>query len=69
LDVAYPKIKKGGIIQYYGFYEESEAEDMNELLKEEARKAGRKIKILDFRKAGDIGTRKFRYRADVKVTY
>lgn len=67
LDVAFSVIKKGGVIHYYGFYPESEAGKLNELIKEEARKAGKKIKILDVRKAGDIGPYKFRYRADVKV--
>lgn len=67
LDVAFSKIKKGGIIHYYGFYPEEEKEKMKELILNEAKKAKRKVKILNVKKAGDIGVRKFRYRADIKV--
>lgn len=67
LDVAFPRIKKGGIVHYYGFYEEDKLNEMGEMILEEARKAGRKIKILAIKKAGDIGVKKYRYRADVKV--
>jgi tRNA (guanine37-N1)-methyltransferase len=67
LDVAFPAVKKGGIIHYYGFYPENEVEKMKELILREAKKAGRKVKILNVKKAGDIGVRKFRYRVDLKV--
>ncbi len=67
LDVALPRIKKSGIIHYYGFYPESEANKMEELIKSEAKKAKKKIKILKIKKAGDIGVRKYRYRADFRV--
>lgn len=67
LDVAFPIVKKSGIIHYYGFYNENEVEDLRKLIEDEAKKAGKKIKILRIIKAGDIGPYKFRYRADVKV--
>ena len=57
LDVAFPMIKKNGIIHYYGFYAEDEIGKMKELLENEAKKAGRKIKTLRIEKAGDKGVR------------
>jgi tRNA (guanine37-N1)-methyltransferase len=67
LDVAFPVIKKNGIIHYYGFYEENKVDDMKDLILKEAKKAKRKIKILKIKRAGDIGPYRFRYRTDVKV--
>lgn len=67
LDVGFPVVKKKGIIHYYGFCEEENKEKMLEMIKDEARKARRKIKILKVKKAGEIGTRKFRLRVDLKV--
>lgn len=67
LDCACPLIKKGGTIHYYGFYEESEVVELKELIVNEAKKVKKKIKIMKIKKAGDIGLRKFRYRADIRV--
>ena len=67
LDVSFPKIKKNGVIHYYGFYPESEVENLKKLIEQQAKKAKKKIKILKIKKAGDIGMRKFRYRVDFKV--
>jgi tRNA (guanine37-N1)-methyltransferase len=67
LDVSFPKVKKGGIIHYYGFYEEGKLEEMKEMIEREAKKAKRKIKFLEIEKAGDIGAYKYRYRADIRV--
>ena len=67
LDAGFPRVKKGGIIYYYGFYEEENMNKLKELINEEANKAGKKVKILKIKKAGEIGTHKFRYRADIKV--
>ena len=67
LDVVFKKIKKNGMIHYYGFYEEDKVDEMKQMIADEAKKAGKKIKILRIKKAGDIGVRKFRYRADVKA--
>jgi tRNA (guanine37-N1)-methyltransferase len=67
LDVAFKKIKKNGIMHYYGFYEEDEIENMIRMIFDEANKARRKIRIIGLKKAGDIGAYKYRYRADFKV--
>jgi len=69
LDVAFKCIKKNGMIYYYGFYDEAEmiAHALEELIEKRAKEAGKKIKIIGIKKAGDIGIRKYRYRADVKV--
>ncbi|MEK6893577.1 MAG: class I SAM-dependent methyltransferase family protein [Nanoarchaeota archaeon] len=67
LNVAFPCIKKSGIIHYYGFYPENEVKKLEELIKVEAKKAKKKIKILKIKKAGDIGVKKYRYRIDFKV--
>ena len=67
LDVAFKAIKKKGTIHYYGFYEESKLEEMKELIFVEAKKAKKKIKLLGVKEAGDIGTRKYRYRVDISI--
>ncbi len=67
LDVAFSVCKKGTMIHYYGFYHEDEIDSLNSLILNEASKSKRKVKIIRIVKAGDIGARKFRYRADVKV--
>lgn len=67
LDVAFPRIKKNGIIHYYGFYKEADILQLRELIEKEARRAKKKVSILRIRKAGDIGPYKFRYRADLKI--
>lgn len=69
LDVAFRVLKKGGEISYHGFYPTEEVEGsgenkLKELIESEAKKAGRKVRILGIKRAGDIGVRKFRYRAD-----
>ena len=67
LDVAFKAVKKGGIVQYYGFYPEDDVGKMREMIQDEAKKAKRTVKILKVKKAGDVGVRKFRWRADLKV--
>lgn len=67
LDVAFSKIKKGGIIYYYGFYAENEKEKMKKMIFEEAKKARKKVRIFRVKKAGEIGVRKYRYRADLRI--
>lgn len=67
LDVAFPRIKRGGAIHYYGFYAGAEENKLIELIKKEADKAKKKIKIIKIKKAGNIGVRKYRYRVDFKV--
>lgn len=69
LEYAFKCIKKNGMIHYYGFYDETEmlAHVLEDLIEKRAREAGKKIKILNVKKAGDIGIRKYRYRVDFKV--
>lgn len=69
LNVTIPKIKKNGVIHYYGFYEEIEvkAKVLHQLIEDESKKLRKKIKILNLKEAGDIGVRKYRYRIDFKV--
>ena len=67
LSSAFPRIKKGRIIHYYGFYNEEDLRNLKDLITTEAKKAKKKIKIQKISRAGDIGARKFRYRADIKV--
>jgi tRNA (guanine37-N1)-methyltransferase len=67
LDVAFSVCKSGTEVHYYGFYLEYEKEELKELIELEAKKAKKKVRILRIVKAGDIGARKFRYRADIKL--
>jgi len=67
LDVSFPTCKKGGMIHYYGFYDEEKVNEMKEMIEKEAKKVGRKIRILKIKEAGDIGVKKYRYRVDIRV--
>ena len=67
LDVAFKKIIRGGMVHYYGFYSEDDVGELGDLILREAKKAGKKVKIVRIKKAGDIGTRRYRYRADVRI--
>ena len=67
LDVAFPRVKKGGTVNFYGFYKEDEVGKMKEEILDEAKRAKRKIKILKIKPAGDIGWLRYRYRADMRV--
>ena len=67
LDIALGKIRKNGIIHYYGFYEENKTNELKELIEKETKKSGKRIKIIRTKKAGDIGLRKYRYRVDFKI--
>jgi hypothetical protein len=40
---------------------------MKEMILDEAKSAGKRIKIVKVKPAGDIGAYKFRYRVDIKV--
>ena len=60
-------VKKGTLVCYYGFCLESEIEDMVEMIKSEALKSKKKIKILRIKKAGDIGAYRYRVRIDFEV--
>ena len=67
LDVSLPLAKKGSMVHYYGFYHEDETSEMKSMIESEAKKLKKKIKILNVKKAGDIGLRKYRYRVDIKI--
>jgi tRNA (guanine37-N1)-methyltransferase len=68
LDVGFKAVKPGGIIHYYGFYAEKDIAQLNDLIFDQARKAGKKARILQIKKAGDIGVREFRWRADLRIS-
>ncbi len=68
LDVAFSVSKRKTIIHYYGFYPESERDKIRELVLSEAKKAGKRIKILRIKKAGNIAVRKYRLRADFEIS-
>lgn len=67
LDLAFKKIKSGGVIHYYGFYEEKKLDDLRTMVLHESRKARKKVKIRGIKKAGDVGAYRYRYRADLKA--
>ena len=67
LDVAFRHVKSGGMIHYYGFYPESDKGEMISLIRKEAERAEKKIRIQKIKRAGEIGVRKYRYRVDLKV--
>ncbi len=68
LDVAFPLIKNNGIINYYGFYEADKKQELINLINTQAKKSKRKIKIRNIKKAGEIGRKKYRFRADFIVS-
>ena len=59
--------KKGTIIFYYDFCPEKEKYVIVEKIKEEAKKAGKKVKIVKVKAAGEIAPYKIRLRVDFKV--
>jgi len=67
LDVAFNVCKKNSLINYYGFYKEDEKDEMLKMIELEAKNAGKKIKILNVKKAGDVGAYKYRYRVDLRI--
>ncbi len=67
LNEAFMLSKKGTRIFYYDFCKSDEFDSIVEKVKSEARKAGRKIRILQVKKAGETGPYKYRIRVDFKV--
>ncbi|MFH1327071.1 MAG: hypothetical protein ABIH59_03015 [archaeon] len=59
--------KKGTKIYYYDFCEVGKEKDIVNKIKNEAKKAKKKIKILKIKKAGEIAPYKIRIRVDFKV--
>jgi len=58
-------IKKGGIINYYGFGKFGQ--DIINEIEREAKKARKKIKILKIKKAGELAPYKYRWRVDLRT--
>jgi len=59
--------KKNTLVYYYDFCKDDEFDSIVEKVKAEARRAGKKIKILQVKKAGEIAPYKYRIRVDFKV--
>ncbi len=55
--------KKGTIIHFYDFLKEEEIPEISKKIK----KVFPKVKILQIKKVGEIGVRRFRVRADFKI--
>jgi tRNA (guanine37-N1)-methyltransferase len=67
LKEAFKLSKKGTMIYYYGFCKSDEIASVIERIKEKAKKAKKKIKILNKKKAGEIAPYKYRIRVDFKI--
>jgi tRNA (guanine37-N1)-methyltransferase len=64
LDAALRVAKKGTVIYYHGFGEE---EKVREEIENDLKLSKVKYKIIEFRKAGDIGVKKYRWNVKIKV--
>jgi len=67
LEDAFKLTKKGTRIYYYDFCRIEDCDKIVDKIKEEAKKAKKKIKILNKKKAGEIAPYKIRFRVDFKV--
>jgi len=67
LKEAFMLSKKGTRVYYYDFCKIEDLDSKVEMVKEEALKAGKKIKISEVRNAGEIAPYKIRCRIDFKV--
>lgn len=67
LKEAFSFSKSGTLIFYYTFCKEEEMKNIREFIKNEAKKAKKRVKILKIKKAGEIAPYKFRFRVDFKV--
>ena len=65
LSYAFNFVKRGTIIYYYDFGKD--IEKILSKIREEVKKARKKVKIFNFKKAGEIAPYKFRWRIDFKV--
>jgi len=68
LEDAFKVTRKGTRVYYYGFCHLDNRDEMVEMIYAEAKKAGKKIKILNKKNAGDTAPYKIRYRIDFEVT-
>ena len=64
LKYVFPYCKKSTIIFYHGF---GEKDKVIKEIREGAKKAGKKIKILGIKKIGEIAPYKYRWRVEIKV--
>ncbi len=67
LKEAFSLSKKGTKVYYYDFCKADEINSIKEKVMKEAEKSGKKIKILNVKKAGEIAPYKFRVRIDFLV--
>jgi tRNA (guanine37-N1)-methyltransferase len=67
LDEAFMVSKKGTKVFYYDFCIEDEIDSKLEMVKQKAKENKKKIKILNVKKAGNIGPYKYRIRIDFIV--
>ena len=67
LKQAFALSKKGTRIYYYDFCKEDEIDSVVEMIKEEANKAKKKIKIIKTKRAGELSPSKIRLRVDFQV--
>ena len=67
LKQAFKLSKKGTTIYYYDFCKTNEIDSIVEMIKEEAKKEKKKIKIIQSKNAGELAPYKIRLRIDFKV--
>jgi tRNA (guanine37-N1)-methyltransferase len=67
LEQAFKLSKKGTMIYYYDFCKIDEIESKIEMIQNEAKKAKKKIKIIQKKNAGELAPYKIRLRVDFKV--
>ncbi len=67
LDVALPRVKRGGMVHYYGFCREEERAAMEAMILSEGKKRRRTMRIVRVKRAGDIGVRTWRWRFDIRI--
>lgn len=67
LNLALNKIKKNGIIHFYGFSEENKYKKITEMINNECEKKKKKCRILDIVRCGQFSPRVFRVCADFRV--
>lgn len=67
LKEAFALCKKGTLVYYYDFAKQQDKDKIKQKIQDEVKKARKKIKILQFKKAGEIAPYKYRYRVDFKV--
>ncbi len=67
LNLAFSKIKRGGIMHFYHFAKEGTYDGVIKIIQEKCKKAGKKCKIIDIAKCGQFSPRVNRVCADFIV--